>query len=287
MRLAYSRRFESGRGLPQSKTLSRLLGMSDSPRAHRSADSLVRVARCCTWLQLVAACCSYREKFEEASMKREISTSQREIQDAETVLCGGCVALCRIISDGSAEGGKFKVSGLKFKVAPLKTVAHCAVVARKLGWRAADCGFSGGFARPAILHPLSSIIAFGGRAAARPYRVFHLVSACFTWFQLSGKKEEASVRSEIPSWQRVQPFVKHQIPTSKHQRMFKWQSPNDLLANVRIGLGAWELVLPWSLDVGAWSFVAFHAIWALFCSIYGSNGCRRFTLFHLVALTTR
>jgi len=183
-------------------------------------------------------------------MKREISTSQREIQDAETVLCGGCVALCRIISDGSAEGGKFKVSGLKFKVAPLKTVAHCAVVARKLGWRAADCGFSGGFARPAILHPLSSIIAFGGRAAARPYRVFHLVSACFTWFQLSGKKEEASVRSEIPSWQRVQPFVKHQIPTSKRQRTFKCQSPNDLLANVRIGLGTWELVLPWSLDVG-------------------------------------
>src|SRR5579884_1659594 len=280
MRLAYSRRFESGRGLPQSKTLSRLLGMSDSPRAHRSADSLVRVARCCTWLQLVAACCSYREKFEEASMKREISTSQREIQDAETVLCGGCVALCRIISDGSAEGGKFKVSGLKFKVAPLKTVAHCAVVARKLGWRAADCGFSGGFARPAILHLLSSIIAcLKG--------VFHLVSACFTWFQLSGKKEEASVRSEIPSWQRVQPFVKHQISTSKRQRTFKCQSPNDLLANVRIGLGAWELVLPWSLDVGAWSFVAFPAVLDHFCSISVPNGRRRFTLFHLVALTPR
>jgi len=40
----------------------------------------------------------------------------------------------------------------------------------------------------AIFYPLSSILAFGGRAAARPYRVFHLVSACFTWFQLLGKK---------------------------------------------------------------------------------------------------
>jgi len=40
----------------------------------------------------------------------------------------------------------------------------------------------------AIFYPLSSILAFGGRAAARPYRVFHLVSACFTWFQLSGGK---------------------------------------------------------------------------------------------------
>src|SRR5579884_832352 len=128
------------------------------------------VAGCCIWLQLVAACCSYQEKFEEASVKREISTVQREIQDAETVLWAGCVALCRIMPRGRAEGGKFKVSGLKFKVAPLKTVAHCAVVARKLGWRAADCGFSGGFARPAILHPLSSSsLALKG---------------CFTSFQL-------------------------------------------------------------------------------------------------------
>ena len=63
---------ESGRGLPQSKTLSRRPGMSDNPRAHRSADSLVRVTfgqtnrlrkvglGTCHFeqvLHLVAACC--------------------------------------------------------------------------------------------------------------------------------------------------------------------------------------------------------------------------------------
>src|SRR5579884_4410665 len=67
------------------------------------------VAGCCIWLQLVAACCSYQEKFEEASVKREISTVQREIQDAETVLWAGCVALCRIMPRGRAEGGRFQV----------------------------------------------------------------------------------------------------------------------------------------------------------------------------------
>src|SRR5579884_3217052 len=84
----------------------------------------------------------------------------------------------------------------------------------------------------------------------RSGQVFHLVSACFTWFQLSGKKEEASVRSEITSWQRaaIRKAPKYQHPSARE--MFTCQSPNDLLANVRIGLGTWELVLPWSLDVG-------------------------------------
>jgi len=36
-------------------------------------------------------------------MKREISSWQREIQDTESFACADCVALCRIISYGSAD----------------------------------------------------------------------------------------------------------------------------------------------------------------------------------------
>src|SRR5579884_3950021 len=49
--------------------------------------------------------------------------------------------------------------------------------------------------------------------------------------------------------------------------MFKCQSPNESLANGRISLGAWELVLQWSLDVGVWCFVSLRVILTLFCSI--------------------
>jgi len=69
--------------------------------------------------------------------------------------------------------------------------------------------------------------------------------------------------------------------------MFKCQSPSEPLANLRISLGAWELVLQWSLDVGVWCFVALPAIWTHFCFLSGSKGRRRCTLLHLVALTTR
>jgi len=62
--------------------------------------------------------------------------------------------------------------------------------------------------------------------------------------------------------------------------MFKCQSPNDLLANVRISLGAWELVLQWSLDVGVWSFVASRAILTHFCSISVPQWSQ---VFHLVS----
>jgi len=40
----------------------------------------------------------------------------------------------------------------------------------------------------AIFYPLSSILAFGGRAAARPYRVFHLR---FSLFHLDGDADRA------------------------------------------------------------------------------------------------
>src|SRR5579884_170865 len=54
------------------------------------------VAPGCGLLRLVAAT---GKKLEEASVKRGISSGQREIQDAETVLWAGCVGLCRIISE--------------------------------------------------------------------------------------------------------------------------------------------------------------------------------------------
>src|SRR5579884_797888 len=165
--------------------------------------------------------------------------------------------------------------------------------------RSADSLATEALANVGLVRAVSVSTLLGdGRAAGlsrlpMPYRtwdfdrVFHLVSACFTWFQLREKIRRGVYEARNLELATGQPFVKHQIPTSKRQRTFKCQSPNDLLANVRIGLGAWELVLPWSLDVGAWSFVAFHAIWAHFCSISVPNGRRCFTLFHLVALTPR
>jgi len=68
--------------------------------------------------------------------------------------------------------------------------------------------------------------------------------------------------------------------------MFKCQSPTEPPANLRIRLGAWELVLQWSLDVGVWCFVSLRVILTHFCSISvpivaGVSAC--FTSFHLVS----
>jgi len=119
-------------------------------------------------------------------MKREISTAQRKVQ-AATALWAGCVALCRIISDGSADS------------LPLP-----------------------------IVYPLSSILAFDGRAAGlsrlpMPYRtwdfdrVFHLVSACFTWIHLSGKKianwEAENLRFQLRGTDAQQVFADCQCPS--------------------------------------------------------------------------
>src|SRR5579884_3654918 len=83
----------------EERTCSRSLQTANVPTTHVSLTRALcgiftrLVAGCCTWLQLVAACCSYGEKFEEASMKREISNCQREIQDTETGRWAGYVGL--------------------------------------------------------------------------------------------------------------------------------------------------------------------------------------------------
>jgi len=129
--------------------------MLSRPRSAGFSRVWVRgVAPGCSLLRLVAAT---GKKLEGASMKREISSSQREIQEAETVPWAGCVALCRVISYGSAGS--------------LGTVALAEVsLVRRV-----DLG------RTNRLRKVSS-------GTWDFEQVFHLVSACFTWFQLSGEK---------------------------------------------------------------------------------------------------
>jgi|SRR5579884_96001 len=156
----------------------------------------------------------------------------------------------------------------------LGLVDLCFGCRRSLPWSAAVlCRFAG--ARTA-LSAWTSAKPIGYERSA-PERV--ILSRCCTWLQLVAPG--CSYQEKIGTGRlKTEVFIKHQIPTSKHQRMFKCQSSNDLLANLRISLGAWELVLEWSLDVGVSCFVAFRAILAHFCSISVPQGSQAL---HLVA----
>jgi len=115
-------------------------------------------------------------------MKREISTAQREIQDTETVLWAGCVGLCRIISDGSSDS-LFAVALAEVNlVRPVSVSANARTDAQQV---LADCQCP-------------------YQIRCRSGQVFHLVSACFTWFHLLGKKIGAGrLKTYVFSYKRT------------------------------------------------------------------------------------
>jgi len=184
-------------------------------------DFSPRVAACCTWLHLVATIrkkncqerctyasslrdfhaflcgrsslfhlvprrSSYREKLEGASVKREISSGQREIQGAETGLWAVCVALCRINSDRSADS--------------LFTVALAEVNLVRVE--------SGRTDRLREVSP-----------GTRDFdEVFHLVSACFTWFQLYGEKNRSGRAENLRFQLRGRTRSSASLPGTFHLR---------------------------------------------------------------------
>src|SRR5579884_1562216 len=236
MRLGYLRRFESGRGLPHSKTLSRRPGMSDSPRAHRSADSLVRAVSVSTLLGDGRA----------AGLSRLPMPYRTRDFDRVFHLVSACFTWFQLSGkknrNGKAENWRFQLRG----------TLH--LLERSAGFSRVWCG-----------------------GVAPGCSLLRLVAA-------TGKKlEEASVKREISTAQRSKaPNTNIQAPENVQMPITKTISLQRY-ASV-LALGNWCFNGTWMLAFGAsWHSLPF---WTHFCSISVPSGRRRFTLFHLVALTS-
>jgi len=135
-----------------------------------------------------------------------------------------------------------------------------------------------------ILYPLSSILAFGGRAAARPYQVFHLVSACFTWFQLSGEKNWSGEAENLRFYKA--PNTNIQAPENVQMPITKRSPCKPAHRSWRLGIGV-------SMELGGWHLVLrgiachFGAFLFHICSKWSQGVSACFTWLHLRHAKTR
>jgi|SRR5579884_2168805 len=181
----------------------------DRPRSAGFSRVWLRgVAPGCSLLRLVAAT---GKKFEEESMKREISSSQREIQDAGTALWAACVALCRIICDGSADS-------LFVALAEVGLVRPVLVSANARDGRAA------GLSRLPMSLPNSVQVS---PAVSPRFSLFHLVSA------IRGKNRKGRLKTHVFSYEErtcSRSLQTANTPPRPFHLRESWDFPTQLLA---------------------------------------------------------